>query len=56
MTREDKQLLLKDLCARLPYNVKVHYQIDEENETDSLHESGDGELKNYFLVSLSSSA
>lgn len=25
MTREDKQLLLKDLCARLPYGVKVHY-------------------------------
>lgn len=22
MTREDKQLLLKDLCARLPYGVK----------------------------------
>ena len=23
MTQEDKQLLLKDLCARLPYGVKV---------------------------------
>lgn len=23
MTQEDKELLLKDLCARLPYNVKV---------------------------------
>lgn len=23
MTREEKQLLLKDLCARLPYGVKV---------------------------------
>ena len=23
MTREDKRLLLKDLCARLPYGVKV---------------------------------
>ena len=23
MTREDKQLLLKDLCARLPYEVKI---------------------------------
>lgn len=28
MTQEDKQLLLKDLCARLPYGVKV---------TDGLH-------------------
>ena len=24
MTQEDKQLLLKDLCARLPYGVKIH--------------------------------
>lgn len=24
MTQEDKKLLLKDLCARLPYGVKVH--------------------------------
>ena len=23
MTQEDKQLLLKDLCARLPYGVKI---------------------------------
>ena len=23
MTKEEKQLLLKDLCARLPYDVKV---------------------------------
>ena len=25
MTQEDKELLLKDLCARLPYGVKVLY-------------------------------
>ena len=25
MTQEDKELLLKDLCARLPYGVKVKY-------------------------------
>jgi hypothetical protein len=29
MTQEQKDLLLKDLCARLPYSVKVLY----ENET-----------------------
>lgn len=27
MTQEDKELLLKDLCARLPYGVKVTYNI-----------------------------
>lgn len=26
MTREQKDLLLKDLCARLPYNIKVQYK------------------------------
>ncbi len=25
MTQEDKQLLLKDLCARLPYETRVRY-------------------------------
>lgn len=25
MTQEEKQLLLKDLCARLPYGVKILY-------------------------------
>lgn len=25
MTQEEKQLLLKDLCGRLPYGVKVRY-------------------------------
>ena len=26
MTQKDKELLLKDLCARLPYGVKVQHQ------------------------------
>ena len=26
MTQEDKDLLLRDLCARLPYGVKCRYQ------------------------------
>ena len=26
MTQEDKELLLKDLCSRLPYGVKVQYE------------------------------
>ena len=28
MTQEDTDLLLKDLCARLPYEVKVQYKDD----------------------------
>lgn len=29
LTQEDKQLLLKDLCARLPYDVKVEVQFED---------------------------
>ncbi len=29
MTREDKKLLLIDLCARLPYGVKAQYYGSE---------------------------
>ena len=31
MTQEDKELLLKDLCARLPYGVKI--QVNDKTET-----------------------
>lgn len=41
MTQEDKQVLLKDLCARFPYGVFIHYHwsregntIDEDRELD----------------------
>ena len=39
MTQEEKSLLLKDLCARLPYGVKVHvindgfYDVREPYDT-----------------------
>lgn len=32
MTQEDKELLLKDLCARLPYRVLVHHPDYDEPE------------------------
>lgn len=35
MTQEDKELLLKDLCARLPYHCRVFYEYvdDLDNKT-----------------------
>lgn len=33
MTQEEKQLLLKDLCARLPYGFTVHRYSDNRNIT-----------------------
>lgn len=35
MTQEDKELLLKDLCGRLPYGVMIH--INETNENEELY-------------------
>jgi len=31
MTQEEKQLLLRDLCGRLPYGVKVTYNISGDH-------------------------
>ena len=34
MTQEDKELLLRDLCARVPYGIKAsYYGTEEECET-----------------------
>ena len=40
MTQEQKELILKDLCARLPYGVKIQsYSYEEDMETiETLHE------------------
>ena len=63
MTREDKELLLKDLCARLPYGVKIEFTLwvmDEGTcmsttlEPDHIEqilndEVGDAEIKPYLF-------
>ena len=36
MTQEDKELLLKDLCARLPYGVKMNHIADDEHSPKTL--------------------
>lgn len=36
MTQNEKNLLLKDLCCRLPYGVKVHAKYTELGETVEL--------------------
>ena len=33
MAQEEKELLLKDLCARLPYGVSCYYETSDESET-----------------------
>ena len=62
MTQEDKQLLLQDLCARLPYGVKIELTwwvmgegtyINTTLEPDHIEqllndEDGDTEIKPYL--------
>ena len=31
MTQEDKDLLLKDLCARLPYHTNLYSEYADDN-------------------------
>ena len=46
MTTEEKQLLLKDLCARVPYRVKINIKSDYTEEME------DTELTPYHLDGL----
>lgn len=38
MTQEERKLLLKDLCARLPYGIKFHVESGSYNTDDTLTE------------------
>lgn len=60
MTQEDKNLLLKDLCARLPYEVKAqvynHWRDEVQDETitiENLHQLIEtfsiGDIKPYLF-------
>ena len=54
MKQEDKDLLLKDLCARLPYGVKASYYGAEEecetwDEVEGVESSGYVEIGQYTL-------
>ena len=63
MTQEDKELLLKDLCARLPYGVKCVFhskdgdvpstvvKIDTENETVSHKPNGQNQIYFHWIES-----
>lgn len=36
MTQEDKELLLRDLCGRLPYGVKMNHIANDEHSPNTL--------------------
>lgn len=54
MTKEDKDLLLKDLCARLPYGVKVKFvfnkYIEKTNNFIYISDNGPSYIHNSCVV------
>lgn len=48
MTNKEKNLLLKDLCARLPHKQKVCYKI--RNNSEEITETLSGYLLDYFKI------
>lgn len=49
MTQEEKTLLLKDLCARLPYGVMCHIKGDDTNTSRKLSRIEVDELEGNLL-------
>ncbi len=53
MTQEEKQLLLKDLCARLPYGIIInYYNVSEKFSVDAEvigYSNGFIEIQNHSL-------
>ena len=53
MTREEKQLLLKDLCARLPYGLKVNIRdIDHPAVVQAIYSDLDVLVEDIYRYSL----
>lgn len=52
MTQEQKELLFKDLCARLPYNVicQVEFKSDGKYESKNMILSGIFKDEAYFTI------
>jgi len=50
MTNEEKELLLKDLCARLPYGVIVKVSKEDNGSIKSYNTSFDAEIYNLLLL------
>ena len=46
MTKEEKELLIKDLCARLPYGTKVCYRLSDKDKYTT--ETLSGHMLDYF--------
>lgn len=52
MTQEDKSLLLRDLCARLPYGVMIRHDNEQGKSVDTRLVGYNGDWFNYYIDNL----
>ena len=52
MTQEDRELLLKDLCGRLPYGVKGVITYDKSNTTFTVEGIDNNVLHNFVTLKI----
>ena len=52
MTQEEKELLIKDLCARLPYGVKVNISASRPDLYDNFVQSINDATINYIDLNI----
>lgn len=52
MTQEDKELLLKDLCGRLPYRVIIKHKDEHGKSIDTRLVGYNGDRFNYYVDDL----
>ena len=50
MTQEEKQLLLKDLCARLPYGVVINKKVSHSHQIEELNDIGYGQRSDEVYI------
>jgi hypothetical protein len=55
MKQEDKELLLQDLCARLPYGIKVQYEgnIFDIDYISPMYEKVKLDIADYYTIDIS---
>ena len=51
MTKEDREILVRDLCARLPYNTVISVTNDDRNTIQYLVEEDIKDLRSTILYS-----
>ena len=50
MTQEEKQLLIKDICARVPYGVIINKKVSHSHQIEELNDIGYGQRSDEVYI------